>query len=228
MPWMVTIFGILVIPLGLTHIILVISQPVVVGSWCTMCLMAAAIMLPMIPLEVDEVIAMGQHVGEARRRGDHGGSLWRVFWKGGSAEGAAKDERTPPLATLPEQPGRVLGASFWGLGFPAPLLVSAVLGVWLVFSPTVFDTGQPASVVAHLGGSLAVVVAIISCGEVVRAGRLLNIVLGLGIAIAPWFLSGGTTLFRANALVIGLLLAVLALPRGPVRERYGSWDRFIV
>src|SRR5690606_9676333 len=48
MPWMVTLFGILVIPLGLVHIALVISQPVVVGEWCTMCLLAAAIMLPMI------------------------------------------------------------------------------------------------------------------------------------------------------------------------------------
>lgn len=34
MPWMVTLFGILVIPLGLVHILLVISQPVVVGFWC--------------------------------------------------------------------------------------------------------------------------------------------------------------------------------------------------
>ena len=37
MPWMVTFFGILVIPLGLTHIVLVISQPVIVGAWCTFC-----------------------------------------------------------------------------------------------------------------------------------------------------------------------------------------------
>ena len=44
MPWMVTFFGILVVPLGLTHIVLVISQPVVVGAWCTFCLLAALIM----------------------------------------------------------------------------------------------------------------------------------------------------------------------------------------
>ncbi|HVU94258.1 MAG TPA: vitamin K epoxide reductase family protein [Puia sp.] len=59
MPWMVTFFGILVIPLGLVHIFLVMSQPVAVGSWCTFCLLAATIMLPMLPLEVDEVIAAG-------------------------------------------------------------------------------------------------------------------------------------------------------------------------
>jgi hypothetical protein len=69
MPWMVTIFGILVIPLGLAHIALVMSQPVVVHEWCTMCLVAAGVMLPMIPLEADEVVAMGQHVRNSARRG---------------------------------------------------------------------------------------------------------------------------------------------------------------
>ena len=49
MPRMVTFFFILVVPLGLTHIALVISQPVVVGAWCTLCLAAAAVMLVMIP-----------------------------------------------------------------------------------------------------------------------------------------------------------------------------------
>src|SRR5690606_2823066 len=73
MPWMVAFFGILVIPLGLTHIFLVISQPVTVGAWCTMCLLAAVIMLPMIPLEVDEVFAMIQHLREAKKRGDRDG-----------------------------------------------------------------------------------------------------------------------------------------------------------
>ncbi len=38
MPWMVALFGILVIPLGLVHIFLVISQPLTVGAWCTFCL----------------------------------------------------------------------------------------------------------------------------------------------------------------------------------------------
>lgn len=32
MPWMVAVFGILVIPLGLVHIFLVISQPLVAGA----------------------------------------------------------------------------------------------------------------------------------------------------------------------------------------------------
>lgn len=49
MPWMVAIFGIAVLPLGITSIILVIMQPVVVGAWCTLCLITAAAMLLMVP-----------------------------------------------------------------------------------------------------------------------------------------------------------------------------------
>ena len=55
MPWMVTFFFILVVPLGLVHITLVILQPVAVGHWCTVCLAAASLMLLMIPLAVDEI-----------------------------------------------------------------------------------------------------------------------------------------------------------------------------
>src|SRR5690606_2522587 len=102
MPWMVTQFGILVIPLGLVHIVLVISQPVVVGEWCTFCLIAAAIMLPMIPLEFDEVIAMVQHMVHAKKQGV---SLWSAFWKGGPPEeDSTKDDRSPELIELPRRP----------------------------------------------------------------------------------------------------------------------------
>lgn len=225
MPWMVTFFGILVIPLGLVHIALVISQPVVVGAWCTFCLLAAAIMLPMIPLEADEVVAMGQHLVRSHRSGE---PFWRTFWKGGPAEGSRPDERTPGMATLPEQPGEVAAASIWGMSFPWTLVVSAALGTWLMFSPWVFGLQGRAADLDHLAGSLVVVVAVVSMGEVLRAGRWLNVLLGLALAALPWVLEGGTTAGAVNGLVAGALVAVLALPRGPKTERYGSWDRFVV
>lgn len=78
---MVTMFGLLVIPLGLVHIFLVISQPVIVGYWCAFCLLAALIMLPMIPLEFDEVFAMFQHMKEAKSRGDRSGSFGKFSGK---------------------------------------------------------------------------------------------------------------------------------------------------
>src|SRR3546814_21138134 len=51
MPWMVTFFGILVIPLGVISSYFVIIQPIVIGTWSTLALIAALAMLLMIPLD---------------------------------------------------------------------------------------------------------------------------------------------------------------------------------
>ncbi len=79
MPWMVTFFGILVIPLGVTSIVLIILQPVAVGFWCSVCLLTAIAMLIMIPLTLDEVVAMMQFLV---KRVKSGKPFWRTFWMG--------------------------------------------------------------------------------------------------------------------------------------------------
>lgn len=224
MPWMVTIFGIVVIPLGLVHVFLVASQPVVVGEWCTFCLLAAAIMLPMIPLEVDEVIAMGQHMVQSKRRGD---SLWTVFWKGGSSEGSQPDERSPELVMLPRQPGKVYQASIWGMSFPWTLTLATALGVWLLIAPGALGIEKPAANVSYIGGSLVIMTAVIAMAEPVRALRYLIVPMGLAVAVVPWLWDGSTTTGHISSLLAGLVVAALALPRGPIREHFGSWDRLV-
>lgn len=226
MPWMVTIFGILVIPLGLVHIFLVISQPVVVGEWCTFCLLAAAIMLPMISLAVDEVFAMLQHMVQAKKRGDN---LWEVFWKGGQPFEMNSDQRSPKLMELPNKPWEVFKASIWGMSFPWTLTASVVLGLWLMFAPATFGVGIEAKAanVNHLAGSLIIVISVVCMGEVVRLGRYLNALPGLAVAIIPWFLQDSNLALNISGAVAGLLVAALSLPRGPKTENYGLWDRFV-
>lgn len=226
MPWMVTFFGILVIPLGLVHIFLVISQPVVVGAWCTLCLLAAAIMLPMIPLEIDEVIAMGQHMVQRKRRGD---SMWKVFWKGGEPVEQNMDERTPKLMEFPQNPWKIFKASIWGMSFPWTLAVSTLLGIWLMFAPAAFGVGIEATAadVNHLGGALIVVVSVICMGEVVRRGRYLNILLGLIVAVVPWFLQDSNLALNISGTITGTIVAALSIPCGPKTENYGLWDQYV-
>lgn len=223
MPWMVTFFGILVIPLGLVHIFLVISQPVVVGEWCTFCLLAAAIMLPMIPLEADEVIAMVQHV----RRTTKKEGFWKVFWKGGDPGASEMDERTPELMTLPEKPGAVIKASVWGMSVPWTLAVSTVIGIIMMGVPGALDVVKPASTVFHLAGSLVVVTSVIAMGEPFRIGRYLNVPLGLILAGGPWFLSGAGTTAQLVGVAAGVAVIVLSIPRGIVREHFGNWDKLV-
>ncbi len=91
---MVTFFGILVVPLGVVSIVLIILQPLAVGAWCSICLLTALAMLIMIPLTLDEVVAMIQFLVQAKRDGK---PFWRTFWKGDTVEGGGKDERTPPF-----------------------------------------------------------------------------------------------------------------------------------
>ena len=79
MPWIVIIFGVAVGPLGAVSILLVIFQPVLFNSWCTLCLASALISVLMIGPAMDEVLASLQLIKSAKRRG---GSAWTAFWKG--------------------------------------------------------------------------------------------------------------------------------------------------
>ena len=77
MPWIVIIFGLAVGPLGAVSIILVILQPVLLDSWCTLCLASAVISLVMIGPALDEMLVSLQYLKRVRNRRD---SIWRAFW----------------------------------------------------------------------------------------------------------------------------------------------------
>ncbi|HEV2147994.1 MAG TPA: vitamin K epoxide reductase family protein [Longimicrobiaceae bacterium] len=79
MPWIVILFGVAVGPLGVVSIALVMSQPLVVGAWCTLCLASAVVSVVMIGPAMDEMLASMQYV---RRERDRGRSTWDVFWHG--------------------------------------------------------------------------------------------------------------------------------------------------
>ena len=91
MPWLVVLFGVFVGPLGGISVLLVIFQPVLFDSWCTLCLVTAAISIVMIGPAMDEVLASLQHV---RRTGREGHSRWRVFWGLGKT-------RSPQFSSIP-------------------------------------------------------------------------------------------------------------------------------
>ncbi|MDP8931073.1 MAG: vitamin K epoxide reductase family protein, partial [Actinomycetota bacterium] len=221
MPWMVTFFGILVVPLGAVSIFLVIMQPVAVGAWSTIALITAAAMLVMIPLTLDEVVAMGQFVLRRRREGR---SLWRTFIYGDTVEGGGPDERSP---SFPAPPRRALAASVWGVTLPWTLLVSAGIGMWLMAAPALLGTTSTAADSDHLVGALVVCVALIATAEVGRALRFLNMAFGAWLLVAPWMLEGASTGTIVSDGVAGIALMALTLPRGQVVESYGGAERFI-
>lgn len=74
-PWLVILFGIDVIPLGLVSITLVILQGLVVKSWCFLCLITATISVILILLAYDEVISSCIYLYELKKI-----STWKKVW----------------------------------------------------------------------------------------------------------------------------------------------------
>jgi hypothetical protein len=131
MPWMVLLFGIVVVPLGVVSIYFIIIQPTVIGTYCSLCLLAALAMVIMIPYTLDELVAMGQFLVQTHRRGQ---SALRAFFMGGASPGSGRDNNPDFGAPW----GAMAASAARGVTAPWTLAASALLGVWLI--------GQPAGI----------------------------------------------------------------------------------
>ena len=222
MPWMVTFFFILVVPLGGVSIFFIVIQPIMIGTYCTLCLIAAFAMLVMIPLTVDELGAMMQYMARSLRAGR---PFLRTFLKGGPDLGDKEKGLIEAPGTLRGQ----AGASVWGVTLPWSLLATCAVGVVLMFSRLLFDATGPMADSDHLVGALLITIAGIATAEVARSLRFLNVPLGLWLIGSPWLLTGTTGAQGWYAIASGVLVIALSLPRGRRSEHhYGSWDRFVV
>jgi len=85
-PWLVILFGLDVIPLGLVSAVLVVLQGAVVGSWCFLCLITAAISLLLVALSYDEVWSSLVYLGRVWQRTQSYPILWDTFWGRASAD----------------------------------------------------------------------------------------------------------------------------------------------
>ncbi len=206
----------------MVSIYFIIIQPIMIGTYCTLCLIAALAMLIMIPYSLDELVAMGQFLVLNTRRGR---PFWRSFFMGDALPGSGKDER--PGFDAPT--GEMIASAVRGVTIPWTLVVSGVLGLWLMFSRLVFGTEPTMADSDHLVGALVITVAVIAMAEVARPLRLINVAFGLWLIAAPWLLAGAALVAAAGSVVVGILLIGLSLPRGPrSEEHYGGWDRYVV
>jgi nucleoside-diphosphate-sugar epimerase/uncharacterized membrane protein len=217
-PWMVLLFGVMIVPLGIVSVTFIIIQPIVLGAWCTLCLIAAAAMVIQIPYSVDELAATGQFL---RRKAKQKG-LVRAFIFGDTDEGTSRD-RDDFEQPLREDIRRMNA----GLGLPWTLALSMIIGLFLMTTRLTLGSEGAMANSDHLIGSLAIVVAATACAEVTRPVRLLNIALGAALAIMP-FVLGAPLLQVVVSVVLGLALMALSLPRGRIAGSYGSWNRYLI
>ncbi len=206
-PWGVLIFGILVIPVSLVSVILIILQPLAVGTWCTLCLLTAICMLLPIPLAVDEVIATLQYLKHSKEK-----PFLKLLLNGGECKMATTDTRTPSVeASI----GDLSRASLWGVTFPWNLIITALLGLCLMSYPSMLDLEGLLVDLDPILGALTIVIAVLSFSEFLRKARYCNVLFAFLLFIF--------TLISPSHMAIHILtaigIALLSFRKGPVKEK---------
>jgi len=219
MPWAVMLFGVLVVPIGVVSIVLVVLQPLAVGTWCSLGLLTALLTVFMVAPAVDEIVASGQFLLRSRRVGR---PFWRTFWRGGTEPGT--QETVLPAGPL----SRELASGMELTSIPWNLVVCAALGVWLIAAPSVLGLSGHAYSNSILSGALVAMFAVIGFGETARPARLVNVLVGLWLVMSPLVLWNDASGLRWPEAAAGVAVILLSLRRGQVEGRYGSWERALV
>jgi uncharacterized membrane protein len=222
MPWLVLLFGLMIVPLGVVSITFIVIQPILIGTWCTLCLIAAAAMLIQIPYSLDEVLATLQFL---RRRRRAGRKVLRILVFGDTDDGEPPprpvDELDRPLPALARD---MVGG---GVSLPWNLALCAVIGAWLMLSRLALGTDDATANWHHLIGAMVLTTTAIAAAEVARSLRVLNCLWAVAL-LSDLFLRDETAAVQVASVLAGLALLVLSLPRGPVRHRYAGWNAQIV
>lgn len=220
MPWLTVLFGIMIVPLGAVSIFFIVIQPILIGTYCTLCLVAAAAMVFQIPFSVDEMVATYQFL---RRRRAAGQPWLRVFFTGDTDEGPTRH----PAEDFERGPREIIRDMLTGgMTLPWTLAASAALGAGLMLLPLLISWDNPMVGTFHVAGALAITTAVTAMAPVARLARVLNMLIGVALLFAPFLTEAGWGTFAVSA-VAGLALIGLSIPRGAVHESYGDWDRWI-
>lgn len=209
-PWGVLVFGLLAVPVSLVSVILIILQPLIVGTWCTLCLVTAFCMLIPIPLAIDEVIASLQYLRRTKTQ-----PFLKLLFKGGEDPEAKEDTRTPPLT---DSVRNIVQASLWGVIFPWNISVSALLGIGLMSLPSALSIEGILFDVDPILGALTVVISVLSYSEWLHSIRYLNLIWAITLFICSWFSSVYIVLHLAIAIAIGFL----CLKKGNLKELHAD------
>jgi len=213
MPWMVMAFVLLVVPLGVVSIILVILQPLIVKNWCFLCLCTATAMMIMIVFAVDELIAVFQFLHQNYRAGK---GFWKTFFSGGDLKGAKDDEELFSTDHLIKKGSK-------GVSLCWNLLLAAAIGAGFMITPALFSFAGTMGDINHLCGALIVVVSILSLAEVIRICRWVNMIMAAVVIVGSWVLYS----YPFYHTLLGLLLILLSIRKGKIKESYGPWQKMI-
>ncbi|HEY7343704.1 MAG TPA: vitamin K epoxide reductase family protein [Ktedonobacterales bacterium] len=78
-PWVVLLFALVILALGIVSLVLTILQGTVIGAWCTVCLISAAVSTLILGLGLGEALASLQYLSLVRMKAG-GSAAWRALW----------------------------------------------------------------------------------------------------------------------------------------------------
>lgn len=223
MPWLVLLFGFMIIPLGAVSITFIIIQPIILNTWCTLCLIAAAAMLIQIPYSFDEIIATLQFL---RRRAKAGRPWLKILFTGDTDDASEMDKKIK---------GDDFRMSYWatikdmlggGVNLPWNLVASAAVGIWLMSTRLTLGADGGMANADHLIGALTLTVTVTALAEVMRPMRFVNALLGLVLLVTPFVYDAGTA-SMISSIICGIALIGLSIPSGPIRYHYAGWDKVL-
>lgn len=223
MPWLVLLFGIMIVPLGVVSITFIIIQPILLDTWCTLCLIAAVAMLLQVPYSFDELIATSIFLW---RRWRAGRPFWRILFVG-DADEEGKNKKNEDMDNFEQSPRVIIKEMLsGGITLPWTLLLCLVIGVWLMFTRATLDATAGMANADHLIGSLVITVTVTAFAESVRPIRFINLIFAIALLITP-FVYDANVLATLSSIVCGVLLFILTIPRGKIISSYGKWDKVI-
>ena len=227
-PWLVLLFGLMIVPLGITTILFIVIQPVLLGTWSTLALVGGAAVLLQIPYSLDELLATGQFL---RRRAKAGKPWLRVLFLGDTDEMSVTSGEEPvpdPDDEFDRPAAAVLKAAVGGgVSLPWNLALTGLVGLSLLFTRVTLGVDGSLADAHHIIGSLVLTGVSIAATDVARPARALNALLGVGLMGLP-FLFEGSSMAAAVTIGSGLALVLLSIRRGAVQDRYGHWNRCLV
>jgi hypothetical protein len=95
------------------------------------------------------------------------------------------------------------------------------LGVWLMISPALLPATSAGASVDRIAGPVVIWVGVLALRSVTRSFRVIHLLSGLFLTIAPWLVTN-TMPLRWSSVAVGWALIVLAILRGVRRQRIGD------
>lgn len=101
-------------------------------------------------------------------------------------------------------------------------LVAVAAGIWLMFSPAVFEAGNPAASNGRIFGPIGAAFAFVAVWEVVRPLRWVTFPVGLWLIVAPFILGFDQSSAVISSIVTGLIMAGTAPLGANTNQVYGG------